>query len=310
MKRHRPLIILAVLALAILIGEYAPVRRDVQPVPVVTIQTAPEWYQTMIPLFTVDYIEAVSTPKKGLALATTCGDPKTGQAKRLGAGWLYNWRVDPPVIAGVESVPMVWGATFLNATLGGNSLWVAGPNEPNNHDESNLTPEQGAVLWRQLEGLYPDRLLVSPAPTMDGAVWLEQFRDAYKAIYQEPPRLDALAIHCYYPTADRCIAVLQDVIEYARAWGVREVWLTEFAMLGAAPGAMEMEAWKLVTWMEYNPMIGRYAMFTNSVECLRSHYGSVYDGIALFDDQGDITPLGQAAALLPELSGIQAIPYP
>lgn len=179
----------------------------------------------------------------------------------LGA-WYYDWSATPTLCAGVEAVPMIWGAD-LPASVGGNSAWLMGSNEPDRADQAHLTPEQAARLWRQIETRWPERRLVSPAPSAPGLDWLQRFRLAYVTLYGAPPRLDALAVHCYLPTED-CRAVVRQAEAWAAAWSVGEIWLTEWSALPchyASQAAAVADADALRDWLRMQPRVTRTAWF-------------------------------------------------
>lgn len=245
--------------------------------------------------------------KKGISLA--CGYEDMARMARevvtLRVTWLWNWGVSPPVFPGVESIPNLWDASFIGQPLGGNSQWLLGFNEPDGRDQANMTPEVAAVAWRQIEQTYPDRKLTSPQVLHPGN-WLEQWYAAYVARYGQPPRIDALAIHTYYGnSAEAYIARTQEFVALARAWGVPEVWVTEWTL---APGLNRSqndtadEMCTFVTWLEQEPMVTRYAPFTNRVECMAGAPYFQFDGpfdAPMFALDGRLTPLGRTYRDLP-----------
>lgn len=160
---------------------------------------------------------------------------------------------------------MLWGRDDVGAVVGGSSQWLMGFNEPDLAGQANLSTGAAAVLWREVERLYPDRLLVAPAPSDVWPGWLPAWRYAYFSRYGAWPRVDALAFHCYRP-ATECITLGQQFVSWARAWGVREAWATEFAFVPAWYVDPESEARRLVAWLEGEPMITRYAPFVSYVE--------------------------------------------
>jgi len=182
----------------------------------------------------------------------------------LGGSWYHNWGPAPENIRGIAVVPMVWGRD-VPTQLGGNSTTVLGPNEPDMKGQSNLTPEEGAQVWRTMEQTYPDKRLISPVPSHEDPEWLVRFRDAYKKAYGRWPRLDGLAMHCYIPERGGCIALGQKFVRWAREWGVPEVWVTEFAFLPKWAPDAEGQAREWVAWLEAEPMIKRYAPFTSYI---------------------------------------------
>lgn len=215
------------------------------------VQTATRSYRYFIPMW--------AKPLNKLGLA---GCPATCQA--LGCAWCYSWGPEPGGTPDAETVPMLWGANDVGKALGGNSPWLLGFNEPDLSNQANLTPEQAAALWRQVETLYPGRKLVSPAPSHFDVAWLGRFRDAYAVAYGVWPRLDALAFHCYW-SADECIAIGEQFVAWAAAWGVPEVWCTEFAFVPAWAADAEADARRFVAWAEAEPTVTRYAPFVSHI---------------------------------------------
>lgn len=221
-------------------------------------QAEPECYLCYVP-----GVYWALNAKKGLGTH----HPELCNAGQVGASWAYNWHSQLPDCPGVEMVPMVYNAHHLEGLrLGqyrmmGNSEYILGFNEPDNHFQANLTPEEAAGLWHTLEAEYPDRRLVSPAVVFH-TDWLVRFRAAYIARYGTPPRLDGLAVHCYRNVVDACRETVEAVIGYARAWGVSSVWVTEFMFWGE--GA-EAKAVAFIAWMNAEPMIARYAWFPGTL---------------------------------------------
>ena len=280
------------------------VTKTPDPYPILAESQQDKFYYSHLPIQSVSET-VITTPKKGVALASTCGtDRFVGDVRELGGSWFYTWLTafDGTYPAGVEFVPMIWGATFINTPIGGTSNYILGFNEPDSCiGQSCLTPEQAAVLWRQIEGKYPNKKLVAPSVSSGILDWLDRFVKAYKDIYKVPPRLDSLGAHVYYPTADQGIAYLDQMIQRANWYGAADVWVTEYAMIGAED--VVTQSWALTTWMEYNPRIGRYSIFTNRTECLHPFFGGFYDPYELVSPT-ELTRLGEAYQEFPYSGGV------
>ena len=222
-------------------------------------------YQVYFPTIIGIAPAAKAPSKKGVGMPySNCAD-----AANAGVMWEYTWGAQPPNCAGIDNVPMIWGAGNVNATLTGTSQWLMGFNEPDRADQSNILPAAAAVAWHQIEQKYPDRKLVAPAPSHLNPNWLVDFRNAYIAQYNKPPRLDALAMHCYMATAAECIQLGQTYESWATAWGVKEVWLTEFAFLPCLLGSDDRavgEGQTMINWIESQPTITRMAWFASRIE--------------------------------------------
>ena len=243
-------------------------------------------------------LQVAPNPKRGVSLA--CGyDDMARQAAEvdgLRVAWVWNWEPNPPLFAGIESVPCVWDASDIGQSLGGNSEWLLGFNEPDDADQANMTPEQAAREWRRVEQTYPERKLTSPQVMVPGT-WLEDWYAAYQAQNGgRTPRIDALAVHTYY--GNDITAYQTQVLHYidlANKWGVEEVWVTEFALSPGLDRTLRetlTDTAAYVAWLDAQPLVTRYAPWTNRVECMTT---VVPDGIfdtPLYAANGALTPLG------------------
>ncbi len=200
------------------------------------------------------------TTKKGVGLTYNhCADVRS-----LRVSWQYDWSPTPVGCSTTENVPMIWGQGDMSSTLGGNSQWIMGFNEPDQPSQSNLTPAAAAQLWHTLELKYPKRKLLAPVPSQADPYWILDFRNAYFAAYQTYPRLDGLAMHCYGLTAQYCIPLAQWYEARAAEWQVPEVWVTEFAFFGCLGNTQSQAIQEMntfITWINSQPQITRYAWF-------------------------------------------------
>lgn len=218
------------------------------------LQVAAPEQQAYVPL-------VVSAPNK-LGIAG-CGSCAT-----LGCSWCYSWSPWPGASAGVERVPMLRDASNMQVTLlGGNSEWLMGFNEPDLcPQQACLTPEQAAQLWREIEAKWPDKKLVAPAPSHLHPEWLVQWYLAYQDRYGAAPRVDALALHCYWRTAADCITLAEEYAGLAELWDIREGWVTEFTF---TPIVADWQAQivQFTAYLERSAFWTRYAPFVSHVPC-------------------------------------------
>ena len=159
----------------------------------------------------------------------------------------YNWA---PMVGpgnGYERIPMIrdWDdlteqvlsqltITDTVATLGGNSDWVMGPNEPDLPPPagSDMTVDEIVLQQALTEALFPDLNIVSVAYSQYSYQTIEAVYTRYLQIYGRPPRWDALAFHCYFiDSAASCMPTLNWHMAKADEWGIEQVWCTEFAAL-------------------------------------------------------------------------------
>lgn len=235
----------------------------------------------------------VSAPNK-LGLA----GGNSAQAADLGASWVYQWV--PQCNAGdVECVPMIWGRNDMTATVS-SGTWLMGFNEPDLGGQSNLLPVEAAVLWREIECRWPHKRLVAPAPSHENPYWIEGFFSAYVSAYGRAPRLDALAMHCYLPTAQECIALAEQYEGLAQAWGIREGWVTEFAWTSVSADWQAQIA-QFTTYLEQSDFWMRYAPFVSYETCDNEFWDCATAGDpSLFDRFGQLTDIGRMYQRVPQ----------
>jgi len=202
----------------------------------------------------------VSQPRAKLGLS----GGTTAQTAVLGGSWLYNWGSWGQSTEAVQFVPMIWGADNVGVPVPSDAVWLLGFNEPDG--QSLVATQRGAELWREIERLYPDKRLASPAPSHLDPGWLKRMRLAYITRYGEPPRFDALCAHSYRDTAAGIIADVRIYLDWAEAWGVPEVWLTEFAILPGWNPAWRYELETLLAWLEAEPRVTRYSPFIGHLD--------------------------------------------
>lgn len=236
------------------------------PMPAYTPTTFSSPVRTYLPGITSRYTPPVVSPRKGLGVTSpSCDDPA-----RAGATMIYDWSPSPPQCPGTESFPMIWGQVDFDQLLLTRQCPVGrvilGPNEPDLRDQANMTSAEAAQRWYVLETVCPGRLLVAPAPSERNPSWLPAFRNAYINLYNKPPRLDYLAVHCYKNNASACQILIERYISWAQEWGLQGVYVTEFAFFpcwGLSETSALREARILIRWMEQEPLVAGYFWFSN-----------------------------------------------
>ncbi len=236
----------------------------------------------------------MSHTSKGISTPVEYDAERCRDVKRLNASWHYNWSPNPQACPG-DNVPMIWSQHALMAlergtlTLGGNSIYILGFNEPDLESQANMTPRACARYWRRLEALYPKKLLISPAPSGKDYQYLERMRNQYIKLYNKPPRFAALACHSYLSTTNMR-KVLNWMDRKADAWNIREIWVTEWGL----PPPFGTQYFASIAYMrqcremfnEYDRLT-RFAWFTS-----RQPY---YDAMCCYRwDTGKLTPIGEA----------------
>lgn len=229
-----------------------------------------------------------------------------------GVTWWYNWTHVPggaSVVAAnsnlsMEYVPMVWTAPFdsnaIAAALSADARYLLTFNEPNFAVQGNLTPQQAASYWPQIEALADQHNLaiVSPALNFCGGacnetdpfVWLDQFFAACANC-----RVDYLAIHSYvcYDTALQSAYLKPFVQKYGK-----KLWLTEFSCGDGSADGTQLSVQKTymqaaVADLEANDDVFRYAWFL-------ARSGTTSPPIGLLNTDGGLSDLGSFYVSLPQ----------
>ncbi|GAA0423261.1 hypothetical protein Aca07nite_23500 [Actinoplanes capillaceus] len=217
-------------------------------------------------------VPAARSPKKGAGVWRFAGSK--GALQDVGAGWYYDWGPNDdevPGPAGVEFVPMIWGAanvtgaTLRQAKAEGDVL--LGFNEPDLAEQSNMTVEAALAAWPKLEAT--GMRLVSPAVAFGGDTaggWLDRFMTGAAA---KGLRVDAIALHWY--GSDFSAAAVGQFLGYVDAVHKRygkPIWVTEFGLIdfGGSPrypsDAQKVRFIKGATaGLEKRSYVERYAWF-------------------------------------------------
>ncbi|KIM43311.1 glycoside hydrolase family 128 protein [Hebeloma cylindrosporum] len=133
---------------------------------------------------------ASKNPKRGLAIAEGGDilqiDVQQSGLSKSAISWQYNWASSPPVIPGVESIPMQWGVdgieSFASKVISQGAKTVLAFNEPDFESQSNINATYAASLWKQYinplasSGIRLGAPAVTNAP--GGRPWLAEFLSA------------------------------------------------------------------------------------------------------------------------------------
>jgi hypothetical protein len=239
------------------------------------------------------YIPIVQVPAMQGAGATY-GDCE--RIKKSGIDWVYDWSSNPPN-CGIERVAMIYGS---NIPIDINTEWILGFNEPELKSQSNITPTQGAILWREIEQVYPDKKLVSPSASI---AWLTQWYSDYVNLYGRPPKMDVVGSHCYGPwnvntAVGTCKSGAENIVRWAKTRGINEVWITEFAMLPCWSGGESDSVEFMKQMIEYykeKELITRWAWFQTSYIGNEPWSFGPYCNTSLVDFySGELTEIGKA----------------
>ena len=263
--------------------------------------------------------QAVSQPHKSVkrGVSFNFGVPEDVFLLHKFVSWSYNWSpaedegVAPYLdMTDIVFMPMAWTANFNSDQI---AQWIAahpqtkyilGFNEPNLTDQCNMTPRQVADAWPLLKHLA-DSLgvaLVSPAMNYgtlsgysDPIKWLDEF---FTYIPLEQSGIKVIAVHCYMNSASSVKSYIERFYKYDLP-----IWMTEFCAwdggVAGMTGQMDYMA-DVVTYMELNPRVERYAWFmprtSSSVDALP------YNQLLTHGVPSELTQLGKLYAALPNMS--------
>ncbi len=242
--------------------------------------------------------------KKGLGIALKKNPQWREQLTKLNAQWFYTWGANLPeeVPTGIEYVPMIWkyygkGTDETLATLQQQAQSNAvgtllGFNEPDQHDQSNMTVEEALSYWPKL--METGLPLVSPGCVHPDREWMKEFMAQAKA---KKYRVDYVAVHSYGgPNPQSLLSRLKSVSQMYE----RPLWITEFAVgdwnakTVAAnkhrPSQVAAFMKETLPMLEEADFVSRYAWFNSTPE--NSHLGTS----ALTDENGDLTIVGKIYA--------------
>ncbi|MDY0104075.1 MAG: glycosyl hydrolase [Lentimicrobium sp.] len=212
-----------------------------------------------------------------------------------GVSWYYNWAVttaSSDIIYlnhtdYVDFIPMAWNngynRTALRSFLAAhpNVKYILGFNEPNFKSQARMTPTEAANAWPEIEALADEFNLkiVGPAVnyaasndavTENGVTYTDPFKYLDDFFVACPGcRVDYIAVHCYMNDPSALSWYVNKFIDRYK----KPVWLTEFCSWEAkAPLSTskidginhQKEAMiRKVEYLELNPMVAKYAWFTN-----------------------------------------------
>lgn len=191
--------------------------------------------------------------------------------------WAYNWGASPngELPQGVEFVPMLWGLKTIHEFVGGietilaggNVKYVMGFNEPDGSGQSSMTTSDAATNFLQFLTPYLGSLsLVSPGVTNSqspgqGLDWMREFLGSCSQC-----GVSVLAVHWYGDTAEDFTQFVQQAMDLASAQGLKEVWVTEFALnedLSSQSSSSNSADFlrQVQPWLDEQEMVTRYAYF-------------------------------------------------
>ncbi|CAE6411361.1 unnamed protein product [Rhizoctonia solani] len=180
---------------------------------------------------------------------------------------VYNWSPYTMDNARIPYFPMLWGfkqkSSFTQLTKAGPGLVIMGFNEPNQGDQSNMSAQDGAGLWK--ESIQPLKsqgaTLISPATTSapSGKIWMQ---DMIKAC-GDGCGFDYLAIHWYGTKVDDFKAYVDD---WCNTFG-KPLVISEYACQDFSGGKQctkqetETFHYTMASWFDQHQCVALYSPF-------------------------------------------------
>jgi len=233
------------------------------------------------------------------------------RALQPGISWWYNWAYVPDqgvrelyTQLGVEYVPMIWGAgndpAQAGAAMPATSKTLLGFNEPNFHEQANLSAQDAAARWPSVQAVARAKglKLVSPAVNFCGGGCQDtdpfSYLDDFFAACTDC-QADAIAVHVYVGCAGEGGNHAKWLVDHLKTYETRfsqPIWLTEFACHDAKNEAEQLAfLTDAVTYLESDARVEKYAWFAGRAD----NVGHVN----LLGADGQLTQLGQAYVNLP-----------
>ncbi|MCB0170091.1 MAG: hypothetical protein KDJ97_06020 [Anaerolineae bacterium] len=275
------------------------------------VETLPLSTTAVYSIYLPIMVDPPLNPKKGFGAKAK---PACDDLERLNASWYFNWRAWPDSTCGLDElekfVPRIYNTdsmAFLSEAIDNAqaSGWLIGFSEPNLPWQGNMTPKQGATLWRQIENaaLPKGIKLVSPSPNQwepgqngypYGHQWTWYMVSEYQALYGTKPHFDALGWNIYKSKASDIKAYLNARRGEAldRGYNV-PFWLLEYGGdCGSSVDQIQSTMENTNPWLDSTPWIGRYAWFANRITTLDSDGVDNSKCSLVNSATGDLTKLG------------------
>jgi hypothetical protein len=259
-------------------------------------------------LFSVGSGVVQAGDKKGACVSQGGGADYRSKVEQLNVSWHYSWGSDLlQVPAGVEFVPMIWSVKTDRESQERFSLQIDGLkaarvrqdgpttllgfNEPDRKAQASMSVQWALDLWPRLEetGLR----LGSPSPKTDGN-WMRAFMTG---VDERGYRVDFVCVHWY---GGSNVDGFIDALMAYHALYRKPIWITEFAcadwraesLAENRLTAVKVQAFlrEALPRLDALDFVERYAWFSFDAD---SRFGGPS---ALFDKDGQLTPLGEIYA--------------
>lgn len=237
--------------------------------------------------------------KKGVGMTSSdCDD-----LEALRTSWYLKWYPLPySGCDGKEFVPRISNAEHMTylaqaVTYAQDSGWLIGFTEPNLPWHADLSPAEGARLWRQIEQATAGTgvKLVSPSPSQHppgqldpyGYTWLWAMVSAYQIQNNgQKPHFDAVAWNIYdaNPNVIRAYLTTRHNEMLARGYNV-PIWVLEYGGECWSNTGNQTIMTNITPWFDQTSWIGRYAWYATRID-------NGWLSCSLLNESGNLTTLG------------------
>lgn len=236
--------------------------------------------------------------KKGLCMVARGDGVWLDRVQRVNASWFYTWGGNRPgnTPKGLDFVPMIWGywgdkesiAKVGAAAKAAGSRDLLGFNEPDEKKQANMPVEKALEAWPEL--MKTGLRLGSPGCVHPDGPWMNSFMEQVK---KRKLRVDFICVHSYGDTnVDAFMNRLEKVSKTFR----KPLWITEFACgdwQAKSPEQNRHKPGQVMKFMEGALKELEKARFVERYAWYAAPPTSAALGTsALFDKQGELTPLG------------------
>jgi hypothetical protein len=214
----------------------------------------------------------------------------------LDAAWRYNWNNNLESTLDWEYVPIKQQAYWpALPTTKQNVTHLLGFNEPDQHDQSNLSVERVLDVWPVL--MRTGLRLGSPGCVHPDRDWMKAFM---KGVEERKLRVDFICMHSYGgPDPDGLVGRVRSV---SRMFGNRPVWITEYAVGDWNAKSPDQNRYKPAQVADF---MRKVFPKLDELECLERHAwfpsapsSAPLGTSALTKADGSLTELGQLYASL------------
>jgi len=217
----------------------------------------------VIPTTVLDTTKRIGKRGLGVYGTLSCSD-----IKLLGnVSWVYNWAQNPDILEecydelGIQYIPMIHDASSDMTIVYGNSPYLLTFNEPNFVEQANMSPQQAASLWPQVQAVATKfgMKISSPSASYGGdypgysdpIAWLTEFFSLCSDC-----QVDFIATHQYDCDAESLYGAIGNFKTFNKP-----IWVTEFSCYGASVGADVNFSMQILPLFDGDADIQRYSWF-------------------------------------------------